>query len=176
MRPWPTGFGAAAGLRPWTSSFAGGIVVHETAGLAAWCSRSCLGRAGRPPQSGLCHAWGFAPLGRLVWLQWWVSARRRWRGRHGSNRHPHFRRGRAHLGPLGAHKAWQGLLVGLVTGTIAGLASITGLGLRLSGRSPARAIAGILCQWAVRAIKEQLKIDDTLDVFAVHGVGEYSAP
>jgi Amt family ammonium transporter len=70
-------------------------------------------------------------------------------------------------------KLGKASLVGLVTGTIAGLASIT----PASGFvSPGEAlligaIAGILCQWAVRAIKEQLKIDDTLDVFAVHGVG-----
>ena len=64
-------------------------------------------------------------------------------------------------------------LVGLVTGTIAGLASIT----PASGWvSPVEAlvigsIAGILCQEAVLLVKNHVKIDDTLDVFAVHGVG-----
>ena len=64
-------------------------------------------------------------------------------------------------------------LVGLVTGTIAGLASIT----PASGFvGPIEAlvigsIAGILCQEAVNVIRNMLKIDDTLDVFAVHGVG-----
>ncbi len=64
-------------------------------------------------------------------------------------------------------------LVGIVTGTIAGLASIT----PASGFvGPVEAliigaIAGVLCQEAVTLIRNGLKIDDTLDVFAVHGVG-----
>ena len=64
-------------------------------------------------------------------------------------------------------------LVGLVTGTIAGLASIT----PASGFvGPVEAliigsVAGVLCQEAVNLIRNRLKIDDTLDVFAVHGVG-----
>ncbi|MEX0371681.1 MAG: ammonia channel protein, partial [Tateyamaria sp.] len=62
---------------------------------------------------------------------------------------------------------------GMVTGTIAGLASIT----PASGFvGPVEAliigaVAGILCQEAVTVIRNVLKIDDTLDVFAVHGVG-----
>ncbi len=64
-------------------------------------------------------------------------------------------------------------LVGMVTGTIAGLASIT----PASGFvGPVEAlvigsIAGVLCQEAVSLIRNKIKIDDTLDVFAVHGVG-----
>jgi Amt family ammonium transporter len=64
-------------------------------------------------------------------------------------------------------------LVGLVTGTIAGLATVTpasgfigpGEALILGG------VAGILCQEAVNLIRNTFHIDDTLDVFAVHGVG-----
>jgi len=64
-------------------------------------------------------------------------------------------------------------LVGIVTGTIAGLASVT----PASGFiTPIQAliigaVAGILCQEAVNLIRNKVKIDDTLDVFAVHGVG-----
>ena len=64
-------------------------------------------------------------------------------------------------------------MVGLVTGTIAGLASIT----PASGSvGPMEAmiiggIAGVLTQEMCHVIKNKLKIDDTLDVFAVHGVG-----
>ena len=64
-------------------------------------------------------------------------------------------------------------LVGLVTGTIAGLASITPAS-GFVGPIEALAIgsiAGILCQEAVTLIRNKAKIDDTLDVFAVHGVG-----
>jgi Amt family ammonium transporter len=64
-------------------------------------------------------------------------------------------------------------LVGIVTGTIAGLASIT----PASGFvGPVEAliigaIAGVGCQEAVNFVRNKCKIDDTLDVFAVHGVG-----
>ena len=87
-----------------------------------------------------------------------------------------------HLSAAAASLSWalwerikfgRASLVGLVTGTIAGLASITPasgfvgpLEALLIG-----AVAGILCQEAVLVVKNRLKIDDTLDVFAVHGVG-----
>jgi Amt family ammonium transporter len=64
-------------------------------------------------------------------------------------------------------------VVGLVTGTIAGLATIT----PASGYvGPAGAIClglagGVLCYFAVPLIKARARIDDSLDVFAVHGVG-----
>ena len=64
-------------------------------------------------------------------------------------------------------------LVGIVTGTIAGLASITPAS-GFVGPIPALIIglvAGVLCQEAVNLIRNKVKIDDTLDVFAVHGVG-----
>ena len=64
-------------------------------------------------------------------------------------------------------------LVGLVTGTIAGLASITPasgfvgpLGALIIGGS-----AGIICYVLVSFVKNTLKVDDSLDVFAVHGAG-----
>lgn len=64
-------------------------------------------------------------------------------------------------------------MVGLVTGTIAGLASIT----PASGYvDPVQAliigaVAGVLCQEGVNIVRNKLNIDDTLDVFAVHGLG-----
>jgi Amt family ammonium transporter len=64
-------------------------------------------------------------------------------------------------------------LIGMVTGTIAGLATIT----PASGFvGPAGALVigiagGVLCYVLVGAVKQRLKIDDALDVFAVHGVG-----
>ncbi len=60
-----------------------------------------------------------------------------------------------------------------MTGTIAGLASITPAS-GFVGPLEALvigAVAGILCQEAVNLVRNKLRIDDTLDVFAVHGVG-----
>jgi Amt family ammonium transporter len=67
-------------------------------------------------------------------------------------------------------------LVGMVTGTIAGLATIT----PASGFvGPAAALAigligGAVCYVLVGVVKQRFKIDDSLDVFAVHGVGGVS--
>ena len=87
-----------------------------------------------------------------------------------------------HLSAAAASLSWaiwervkfgRSSLVGTVTGTIAGLATIT----PVSGYvTPVEAlilgaIAGVLCQEAVLLIKNKLKVDDTLDVFAVHGLG-----
>ncbi|MBT4355036.1 MAG: ammonium transporter, partial [Rhodospirillaceae bacterium] len=64
-------------------------------------------------------------------------------------------------------------VVGIVTGTIAGLASIT----PASGFvGPIGAVvigiaSGFICQWFTTWIRSTWKIDDSLDVFAVHGVG-----
>jgi Amt family ammonium transporter len=64
-------------------------------------------------------------------------------------------------------------LVGIVTGTIAGLATITPasgsvgpMGAIIIGAS-----AGVICYFACGFVKEKLGVDDSLDVAAVHGVG-----
>jgi Amt family ammonium transporter len=87
-----------------------------------------------------------------------------------------------HLSAAAASLSWafwervkygKASLVGMVTGTIAGLASITPAS-GFVGPLEAMvigAIAGVLCQEAVNLVRNILNIDDTLDVFAVHGVG-----
>jgi Amt family ammonium transporter len=63
--------------------------------------------------------------------------------------------------------------IGIVTGAVAGLATVTPaagyvgpLGAMIMG-----ALGGIVCFYAVLLIKQKFKVDDSLDVFAVHGVG-----
>ena len=158
--------------------FAGGIVVHETAGLAALIIALMLGPRRdrtRPP-----HNPGYVVIGAgMLWVGWF--------GFNGGSQLA-ADGGAAmaltvtHLSAAAASLSWalwerikygRASVVGLVTGTIAGLASIT----PASGFvGPVEAliiggIAGILCQEAVSVIRNKLKIDDTLDVFAVHGVG-----
>ena len=158
--------------------FAGGIVVHETAGLAALILAMFLG-PGRnrhtPP-----HNPGMVMIGAgMLWVGWF--------GFNGGSQLA-ADGGAAmaitvtHLSAAAASLSWilwerikfgRASLVGLVTGSIAGLASIT----PASGFvGPVEAlligsVAGILCQEAVNLVRNTLKIDDTLDVFAVHGVG-----
>ena len=70
-------------------------------------------------------------------------------------------------------KVGKATAVGFATGAIAGLATITPaagsvgpLGAVILG-----ALAGLVCFYAVHFVKGRLQIDDSLDVFAVHGVG-----
>jgi Amt family ammonium transporter len=177
---WGGGFLAAGGIfgETGTMDFAGGIVVHETAGIAALILAVMLGRRkvdNKPP-----HNPGYVMIGAsMLWVGWF--------GFNGGSQLA-ADGGAAmaitvtHISAAAASITWaiwekikygKASLVGIVTGTIAGLASIT----PASGFvGPVAAliigsVAGILCQEMVNVIRNKLKIDDTLDVFAVHGVG-----
>ena len=177
---WGGGFLADGGVFGATGlkDFAGGVVVHETAGLAALVIAVMLGarrNTTTPP-----HNPGFVMLGAaMLWVGWF--------GFNGGSQLA-ADGGAAmaltvtHISAAAASLTWalwerikygKASLVGMVTGTIAGLASIT----PASGFvGPVEAlligsVAGILCQEAVNLVRNSLKIDDTLDVFAVHGVG-----
>ena len=158
--------------------FAGGIVVHETAGLAALILAIFLGSRRDPSKPP--HNPGMVMIGAaMLWVGWF--------GFNGGSQLA-ADGGAAmaitvtHISAAAASLTWalwerikfgKASLVGMVTGTIAGLASIT----PASGFvGPIEAlvigsIAGILCQEAVSMIRSKIKIDDTLDVFAVHGIG-----
>ena len=158
--------------------FAGGVVVQETAGLAALVIAVLLGarrNTTTPP-----HNPGYVMLGAaMLWVGWF--------GFNGGSQLA-ADGGAAmaltvtHISAAAASLTWalwerikyrKASLVGMVTGTIAGLASIT----PASGFvGPIEAlvigsVAGILCQEAVNIVRNNFKIDDTLDVFAVHGIG-----
>ena len=158
--------------------FAGGIVVHETAGIAALVVAFMLGA--RSDKSKPPHNPGYVMIGAcMLWVGWF--------GFNGGSQLAadggaamaltvtHISAATASLSWAAWEKIRHGKasMVGLVTGTIAGLASIT----PASGFvGPVEAliiggVAGVLCQEACAVIKGVLKIDDTLDVFAVHGVG-----
>lgn len=161
-----------------TRDFAGGIVVHETAGLAALVIAAMLGP--RKHRTTPPHQPGMVMVGAaMLWVGWF--------GFNGgsalaANGTAAMALTVTHLSAAAASLSWilwerikfgRASLVGLVTGTIAGLASIT----PASGFvGPIEAlvigtVAGVLCQEAVNLVRNRLKIDDTLDVFAVHGVG-----
>ena len=160
------------------NDFAGGIVVHQTAGLAALIVAAFLGPRrdkGKPP-----HNPGMVMIGAaMLWVGWFGF-------NGGSELSANGSAAMAitvtHISAATASLTWalwerirygKASLVGLVTGTIAGLASIT----PASGSvGPIEAlligaVAGILCQEVCGWVKNKLKIDDTMDVFAVHGVG-----
>ncbi len=158
--------------------FAGGIVVHETAGIAALILAVMLGA--RRNQTTPPHNPGLVMVGAaLLWVGWF--------GFNGGSQLA-ADGGAAmaltvtHISAATASLSWalwekikfgKASLVGLVTGTIAGLASITPASGFVGPWAALLigAVAGILCQEAVTLVRNRLKIDDTLDVFAVHGVG-----
>ena len=158
--------------------FAGGIVVHETAGLAALVLAFFLGS--RKTKTKPPHNPGYVMIGAaMLWVGWF--------GFNGGSQLAadggaamaltvtHISAATASL----TWAAWERIkygkasLVGLVTGTIAGLASITPAS-GFVGPIEALvigAIAGVLCQESVNLVRNILSVDDTLDVFAVHGIG-----
>ncbi len=158
--------------------FAGGIVVHETAGLAALLLAIAIGP--RRHRTTPPHSPGMVMMGAgMLWVGWF--------GFNGgsalaANGQAAMAITVTHLSAAAAGLSWaiwerikfgRVSTIGLVTGMVAGLASIT----PASGYvGPVAAlliggVAGVLCQEAVVLVKGRLRIDDTLDVFGVHGVG-----
>ena len=161
--------------------FAGGLVVHLTAGTTALILAFLLGpREGFPNQIKPPHNPGLTMMGAcMLWVGWFGF-------NGGSALAANQDAGMAilvtHISASVASLVWMFIewikfgkpsLVGIVTGSIAGLASITPasgfvgpLGAVIIGF-----VSGYLCYVAVGYVKKALKIDDSLDVFAVHGLG-----
>jgi Amt family ammonium transporter len=174
---WGGGVMAAWGVM----DFAGGIVVHATAGSAALVCALVVGRRRNFPQS--LHP----PHSPILTM---IGASMLWIGWFGFNGGSALAAGNGagmallvtHIAAATAALVWMFIewvrfgrpsLVGIVTGMVAGLATVTpasgfigvpgGLILGLAG--------GVACYIAVDILGVRMKIDDTLDVFAVHGVG-----
>jgi len=161
--------------------FAGGLVVHATAGTSALVFARALGpRTGFPQSLHPPHSPGLVMIGAaMLWVGWFGFNA-------GSALAADTNAGMAmmvtHISAATASLVWMAIewikfgkpsLVGMVTGMVAGLATITpasgfvgpvgGVALGLAG--------GLACYKAVECVKHYMKIDDSLDVFAVHGVG-----
>ena len=161
--------------------FAGGLVVHTTAGISALVIVKMLGprngfpRSIKPPHSPVIAMIGAA----LLWVGWFGfnagSAL-------AANQNAAMAMLVTHISAAAATITWMAIdwykngkpgLVGMITGMVAGLATVTpasgyigpmgGLILGIS--------SGLICYWFVGFIKNAMNIDDSLDVFAVHGVG-----
>lgn len=161
--------------------FAGGIVVHTTAGVSALVAAILVGaRDGFPNRLNPPHSPGLTMAGAgMLWVGWFGF-------NGGSALAANASAASAILATDFAAAAaaliWMAIewirigkptSVGLVTGCVAGLATIT----PASGFvGPAGAMiiglaGGLICFLATSLVKQRLKIDDSLDVFAVHGVG-----
>jgi Amt family ammonium transporter len=174
---WGGGWLGAMGLQ----DFAGGTVVHITAAVAALVTaivmgpRKGFGKVAMPPHNLTMTVTGAG----MLWVGWFG-----------------FNAGSAlaadssaamamlvtHLSAAAGSLAWMSMewirhgkpsVLGIVTGMVAGLGTIT----PASGSvGPAAAVliglsAGVVCYFATNYLKQVLKVDDSLDVFPVHGVG-----
>ncbi|MCH7425080.1 ammonium transporter [Shewanella xiamenensis] len=174
---WGGGWLAELGLY----DFAGGTVVHITAGVAALVAAKVLGpRRGFLNSAIMPHNLTMTVTGAgMLWVGWFGFNGGSALGANGT----------AAMAILATHLAasmgaitWAGIewykfgkasALGIVTGMVAGLGTIT----PASGYvGPAGALVigflgGVVCFFSTVYIKQKLKIDDSLDVFPVHGVG-----
>ncbi len=160
---------------------AGGIVVHATAGTTALVLAIVLGkRRGFPAHPHPPHSPGMVYIGAaMLWVGWFGF-------NGGSQLSASGAAGMTilvtHLAACAAALVWCLLerfrngkvgLIGMVTGLVAGLATITPASGDVGpfGAIVIGSIAAVVCYFSVSIIREKMHIDDSLDVFAVHGVG-----
>jgi Amt family ammonium transporter len=161
--------------------FAGGTVVHINAGVAAIVAAVVLGKRKGFPESPMPpHNLTMTVTGAsMLWVGWFgfnagsaVAA----------NNDAGMAMLATHISAAAGSLAWMAIewmkhgkpsVLGIVTGMVAGLGTIT----PASGYvGPVGALcigisAGIVCYYSTQYIKRSLRIDDSLDVFPVHGVG-----
>jgi Amt family ammonium transporter len=156
-------------------------VVHATAGVSALVLAIILGRRdGFPRDLHPPHNPGMTMMGAgMLWVGWY--------GFNGGS--ALAADGSAAMALLATHTSasaagivWgllerirfgRASMVGVVTGVVAGLATITPASgfVGPAGALALGALGSLVCFFAVELVKNRLKIDDSLDVFAVHGVG-----
>ena len=163
-----------------TLDYAGGLVVHLTCGIGALVSALMIGNRNSFPQTAPPHNRTMVFTGAaMLWVGWFgfnagsaVSA----------NQDAGMAMLVTHLSASVGALTWLTIdwiksgkptIIGIATGMVAGLATIT----PASGYvGPAGSIliglfAGVVCYFATDLIKNKWQLDDSLDVFPVHGVG-----
>ena len=161
--------------------FAGGIVIHVNAGVAALVAALVIGkRKGFPTTAMPPHNMTMVVTGAgMLWVGWFGFNA-------GSALTADGRAGMAmlvtHIAAASGALTWMFIewkrfgkpsVLGVVTGMVAGLGTITPASgfIGPMGGLAIGIIAGIVCFYATQYVKRKLKIDDSLDVFPVHGIG-----
>jgi len=164
-----------------TLDFAGGIVVHTTAGVSALVVAILLGaRQGFPKTLMLPHAPALTMAGAaLLWVGWFgFNGGSALAGNAGATAAIL----NTHIAACAAAMAWllierltvgKPTSVGFATGAVGGLATVTpAAGMIAPGAALLFGVAAAgLCYPIILLVKHRWKVDDSLDVFAVHGVG-----
>jgi Amt family ammonium transporter len=174
---WGNGWLAQLGVK----DFAGGIVIHVNAGVAALVAALVLGvRRGFPTTIMSPHNMTMVVTGAgMLWFGWFGF-------NGGSALKSDGSAGLAiavtHIAAAAGSLTWMSIewlrygkpsVLGIVTGMVAGLGTITPASGYVGpvGGLVIGIIAGAVCFFATNYVKRVLKIDDSLDVFPVHGVG-----
>jgi len=174
---WGGGWLAELGVK----DFAGGIVIHITAGVSALMTALVLGnRKGFPTTAMPPHNMPMVVTGAgMLWVGWFGF-------NGGSALTSDGAAGMAilvtHISAAAGALTWMTIewlrfgkpsVLGIVTGMVAGLGTITPASgfVGPAGGLAIGVISGIACFYAVQIVKRYFKIDDSLDVFPVHGVG-----
>lgn len=174
---WGGGFLAEAGVL----DFAGGLVVHLSAGTAGLVGALVLGnRRGYGSENLAPYDLSLAVIGTgLLWVGWFGfnggSAL-------GANSRAVMAILATHLAACAGALMWSALewltrrkpsVLGMISGAVAGLGTITPASGFVSplGGIAIGLIAGAVCFWACTSLKVRLRYDDTLDVFGIHGIG-----
>ncbi len=161
--------------------FAGGIVVHVNAGVGALVCALTIGRRrGFPQVSMPPHSLPLTAAGAgMLWVGWYGFNA-------GSALAANGSAGMAllctHLGAAAGALAWMAIewwrygkpsTLGILTGVVAGLGTITPASGFIAPWAAVviGAVAGTICFAATQLLKRRLRIDDSLDVSPVHGVG-----
>jgi ammonium transporter, Amt family len=174
---WGDGWLAKMGIM----DFAGGTVVHANAGVAALVCALVLGRRRGFPETAMPpHNMTMTVAGAcMLWVGWFGFNAGSALGANGSA-------GMAmlvtHIAAATGSLAWmicewsrfgKPSVLGIVTGMVAGLGTITPASGFVGpiGALAIGAAAGVVCFFATNTMKRALGVDDSLDVFPVHGVG-----
>ncbi len=174
---WGGGFLGDAGVL----DFAGGTVVHINCGIAGLVAAIMTGkRVGYGTESMVPHNLSFSVIGAsLLWVGWFGFNA-------GSAVAANGTAGMAmavtQIATAAAALAWmfaewmlkgKPSVLGVISGAIAGLVAITPASgyVDPAGALIIGAIAGVGCYWGATGLKRAIGVDDSLDVFAVHGIG-----
>ena len=161
--------------------YAGGIVVHINAGVAALVAALVLRERRGFPQTAMApHNMPLAVMGAgMLWVGWFGFNGGSALAANGSAAMAILV---THLGAATGALAWMVVewwqygkpsVLGIVTGMVAGLGTITPASGFVGpvGAVIIGGVAGVVCFTATQVLKRTLRIDDSLDVSPVHGVG-----